>query len=58
MARGADASEADESVLDQQLQHAEPLDTTERAEAVIIDPGMVGDAEELVANLSARLGSV
>lgn len=58
IARGADASEADEAVLDQQLRHAEPLDATECTQAVAIDPGMAGDVEALAANLSERLGSV
>lgn len=57
IACGADASEADEAVLDQQLQHAEPLIAIECAEAVSIDAGMANDVEALVANLSSRLSN-
>jgi hypothetical protein len=54
-ARGTDASEADESVLDEQLRRAEPLDATELAEAVVAGPDAVDDAETFMATISAHL---
>lgn len=57
IASGADASEANDAVLDEQLQRAEPLDVTERAETVTIDAGMADNGDVLVAHLSMRLSS-
>lgn len=54
-ARGGDASEADESVLDLQLRHAEPLTASERAFAVEVDADLAGDADALIAQLSASV---
>ncbi|HSE11115.1 MAG TPA: AAA family ATPase [Rudaea sp.] len=51
-ALGADASEADESVLDEQLTHAEPLDASELVGAAIVDTVSAGDADAIVARLS------
>jgi predicted kinase len=55
IARGGDASEAGEAVLDDQLQHAEPLDAAERAEAITVDPDVAGDPAAFAANLAKRL---
>ncbi|HET7778758.1 MAG TPA: AAA family ATPase [Rudaea sp.] len=54
VALGTDASEADESVLDEQLRRAEPLDATELSETVIAGPG-ADDAEGLIASISTHL---
>jgi len=54
-ARGTDASEANESVLDEQLRRAEPLNATELADAVVAGPDAVDNAEAFVARISAHL---
>lgn len=54
-ASGADASEAGEAVLEQQLSRAEPLDATELADAVIIDAGTAGDAESVLAHIRVHV---
>jgi hypothetical protein len=56
LARGVDASEANEAILEAQLQHAEPLDAADRASTIIVDNGVIGDMEALIAKVSARLG--
>jgi len=47
-ARGSDASEADEAVLEEQLKHAEPLNSAEQTSVVTVPPGLAGDTEALV----------
>ena len=53
-AHGADASEADGAVLDEQLRRAEPLDATELADALIVDPDSAANVESILASLLAR----
>ena len=53
IAHGADASEADEAVLDGQLDQDEPLDASELADAIIVDTVTAVDADAIVARLSA-----
>ncbi|MGA9333201.1 MAG: ATP-binding protein, partial [Rudaea sp.] len=53
---GTDASEADEAILDQQLQFAEPLDAEENAEAVCFDAAAGKDTTAFIADIRMRLG--
>lgn len=53
-AQGNDPSEADEAVLNDQLQNAEPLHAQESDVAIEVGPQLASDMDALTATLSAR----